>query len=94
MHIKYLTTEYRVSGEKYTPQGQLTNHITTFPRPLLGTIKNALEKHLFSLSISQLESIIGLSLHFLHQRFALTTYWKLDLILTEIALLLYQTYLW
>mgnify|MGYP006207227381 FL=1 len=45
MHTKYLTTGYHVSGEKYTPQGQLSGHITAFPKPLPGTIKEALEEH-------------------------------------------------
>jgi len=49
MHTKYLTTVYHVRGEKYTPQGRLSGHITTFPKPLPATIKDALEKH-FSLS--------------------------------------------
>jgi hypothetical protein len=57
MHTKYLTTRYHVSGEKYTPQCQLSGHITAFPNPLPGTIKEALEEHI-PLSISQLESII------------------------------------
>ncbi len=57
MHTKYSTNGYHVIGEKYTPQGQLSRHITTFPKPLPGTIKEALEEH-FPLSISQLESII------------------------------------
>ncbi len=56
MHTKYLTTGYHVSGENYTPEGQLSGHITTFPKPLPATIKEALEEH-FPLSISQLESI-------------------------------------
>ena len=51
MHTKYLTTRYHVSGEKYTPQGQLFGHIKTFPKPLPGKIKKALEEH-FPLSIS------------------------------------------
>jgi len=54
MHTKYSTTRYHVSGEKYTPQGQLSGHIIAFPKPLLGTIKEALEEYL-PLSISQLE---------------------------------------
>ena len=57
MHTKYLTARYHVSEEKHTLQGQLFGHITTFPKPLLGTIKDALEEH-FPLSISQLESTI------------------------------------
>ncbi len=57
MHTKYLTTGYLVSGEKYTPQGQLSRHIKAFPKSLPGTNKEALEEH-FPLSISQLESII------------------------------------
>jgi hypothetical protein len=61
MHAKYLTTRYHVSGEKYTPQGRLSGHITTFPKPLLGTIKEVLEEH-FPLSISQLENIIRIVL--------------------------------
>jgi hypothetical protein len=52
IQTKYLSTGYRVSGEKYTPQGQLSGHIIAFP-----TIKDALEEH-FPVSISQLESII------------------------------------
>jgi hypothetical protein len=61
MHTKYLTTGYHVSGEKYTPEGQLSGHITAFPKPLPATIKEALEEH-FPLSISQLESIIQIVL--------------------------------
>jgi hypothetical protein len=61
MHTKYLTNGYHVSGEKYTPQGQLSGHITAFPKPLPSTIKEALEKH-FPLSISYLESIIQIVL--------------------------------
>jgi hypothetical protein len=61
MHTKYLTTGYHVSGEKYTPQGQLSRHITTFTKPLHGTIKEVLEEH-FPLSISQLASIIQIVL--------------------------------
>ncbi len=57
MHTKYLTTGYHVSGEKCTPQGQLSGHIKAFPKPLHGTILEALEEH-FPLSISQLVSII------------------------------------
>ena len=48
---------YHVSGEKYTPQGQLSGYITPFPKPLRGTIKETPEEH-FPLSISQLESKI------------------------------------
>ena len=33
MHNKYLTNGYHVGGEKYTPQGQLSWHITAFPKP-------------------------------------------------------------
>ena len=51
MHTKYMITGYHVCGEKYIPQGQLFGHITTFPKPLHGTIKEALEEH-FPLSIS------------------------------------------
>ena len=51
LHAKYLTTEYHVSGEKYTPQGQLSSHITAFSKPLPGTIKEALEE-IFPMSIS------------------------------------------
>ncbi len=61
MHTKYLTTGYHVSGEKYTPQGQLSRQITVFPRPLPRTIKEALEEH-FPLSISQFENIIQIVL--------------------------------
>jgi hypothetical protein len=61
MHTEYLTTGYHVSGEKYTPEGQLSGHITAFPKPLPGTVKEALEKH-FPLSISQLESTIQIVL--------------------------------
>ena len=50
MHTKCLTTRYHVSGEKYTPQGKLSGHITTFPKPLPCTNKEALEEH-FRLSI-------------------------------------------
>ena len=57
MHTKYLTTRYHVSGENYTPQGQLSGHITPFPKPLPTTIKDTLEEH-FPLTISQLENII------------------------------------
>jgi len=57
MHTKYLTTGYHVSGVKYTPKGQLSGHITDFPKPLPATIKEAIEEHV-PLSISQLESII------------------------------------
>jgi len=57
MHTKYLTTKYHVSGEKYTSIGQLSGHITAFPKPLPATIKDTLESH-FPLSISRLESII------------------------------------
>jgi hypothetical protein len=56
MHTKYLTIEYHVSGEKHAPQGQIFGHITTFPKPLPATIKDALEEN-FPLSISQLENI-------------------------------------
>ena len=38
MHTKYFNTGYHVGGEKYTPQGQLSGHITAFPKPLPGTI--------------------------------------------------------
>jgi len=38
MRTKYLTTGYHVSGEKFTPQGKLFRHITTFPMPLSATI--------------------------------------------------------
>ncbi len=55
MHTKYLTTGYHVSGEKYTPQEQLSGHNIAFPKPSPGTIKEALEEHFLS-SISQLES--------------------------------------
>ncbi len=61
MHTKYMITGYHVCGEKYIPQGQLFGHITTFPKPLHGTIKEALEEH-FPLSISQLEIIIQIVL--------------------------------
>ena len=44
MHTKYMTTGYRVSGEKHIVQGQLFGHITSFPKPLPGTIKEALEE--------------------------------------------------
>ena len=54
MHTKYLTTGYHVSGEKYTSQGQLSRHITTYPMPLPSAIKDALEEP-FPLTISQLE---------------------------------------
>jgi hypothetical protein len=57
MHTKYLTAIYHASGEKYAPWGHLSGHITTFPKPLPATKKNALEDH-FPLSISQLENII------------------------------------
>jgi hypothetical protein len=53
MHTTYLTTGYHVSGEKYTPEGQLSGYITAFPKPLPTTIKEALEEH-FPLSIPQL----------------------------------------
>ena len=39
-----------------------TGHITAFPRPLPGTIKEALEEHFSLLSISRLESIIQIVL--------------------------------
>ncbi len=61
MHTEYLTIGYHVSGEKYTPEGQLSGHITAFPNPLPATIKVALEEH-FPLSISQLESRIQIVL--------------------------------
>jgi hypothetical protein len=61
MHTKYLATGYHVSGEKYTPEGQLSGHITAFPKPLPTTIKEALEDH-FPLSISQLDSIFQIVL--------------------------------
>ncbi len=61
MHTKYLTTKYHVSREKHTPQGHLFGHITAFPKPLPGTIKEALEEH-FPLSISQLDNIIQILL--------------------------------
>jgi len=61
MHNKYLTNGYHVSGEKYTPQGQFFGHIIAFPKPLPGTIKEALEEH-FPLSISHFESIIQIVL--------------------------------
>jgi hypothetical protein len=51
MHTKFLTTGYDVGGEKHTPQGQLSGHITPFPKPLPGAIKEALVEHL-PLSIS------------------------------------------
>ncbi len=53
MHTKYLTIGHHVSVEKHAPQGQLSVHITTFPKPLLGTSKEAIEEH-FPFSISQL----------------------------------------
>ena len=49
--MKHLTTGYHVSGENYTPQEKLSRHITSFPKPLPSTIKEALEEH-FPLSIS------------------------------------------
>ena len=52
---------YHASGEKYTPQGQHSRHITAFPMPLPGTIEEALDEH-FPLSISQLDSIIQVDL--------------------------------
>jgi hypothetical protein len=61
MHTKYLTTGYHISGEKYSPQGQLSGHITAFPKPLPSTIKEALEEH-FPLSIAQLEDTIQIVL--------------------------------
>ncbi len=45
MHTKYLTTEYHASGEKYTPRGQLFEHITTFSKPFPDAIKDTLEEH-------------------------------------------------
>ncbi len=57
MHTKYSTLGYHVSGEKYTPQGQLSSHITTFSEPLPASIKDALEEH-FPLCIPKLESLI------------------------------------
>ncbi len=60
-HYHHTARSYNVSGEKYTPQGQLSGHVTAFPMPLLATIKEALEEH-FPLSISQLESIIQIVL--------------------------------
>jgi hypothetical protein len=39
MHTKCLATGYHVSGEKYTPQGQLTGHNTAFPKLLPDTNK-------------------------------------------------------
>ena len=56
-----MTTTYHVSGEKFTPHGQIFGHIAAFPKPLPATIKEALEEH-FPLSISQLESIIQIVL--------------------------------
>ena len=41
MHTKYLTTGYHVSGEKYTPEGQLSGHITAFPKPLPAPVMTA-----------------------------------------------------
>ena len=61
MHTKYLTIGYHVSGEKYTPQGQYSGHIITFPKPLPTTIKDAFEEH-SPLSILQLEIIIQIVL--------------------------------
>jgi hypothetical protein len=48
-------------ASKYTPQGQLSRHVTTFPKPLPTIIKDALEEP-FSLSISELENIIQIFL--------------------------------
>ena len=45
----------------YTPQGQLSGHITAFPKPLPDIVKEAIEEH-FPLSISQLESKIQIAL--------------------------------
>jgi hypothetical protein len=60
MHTKYLITRgYHVSGEEYTPRGQLSGHVTNVPKPL--PIKDALEEY-FPLSISQLESKIKIAL--------------------------------
>ena len=53
MHTKYLTIGYHVSGDRYIPQGQLSGPIIAVPKPLLGTMKDALDLH-FPLSISQL----------------------------------------
>jgi len=61
IRTKYLTTRYHVSGEKYTPEGQLSGRITAFSKPLPSTIKDTLEEH-FPLSILQLESIIHIVL--------------------------------
>ncbi len=61
MHTKYVTTTYHVSGEKYTPQGQLSGHIIAFPKPIPGTIEEALEVP-FPLSISRLEIIVQIVL--------------------------------
>ena len=61
MHTKILTTGHQVSGEKYTPQGQLCGHIAAFPKPLPGTFKEALEEYL-PLSILRLESILQIAL--------------------------------
>ena len=46
MHTKYLTTRYHVSGEKYTPQAQLSGHITALPKPLPTTNKDAVGEYL------------------------------------------------
>ena len=52
MHTKNLTNGYHVRGDKYTPEGQLPGHITSFPKPLpAGTIKEKLKEN-FPLSIS------------------------------------------
>ena len=50
MHTKYAITECHVNGKKHTHQGQLSGHLIAFPKPLLATIKDALEEH-FLLSI-------------------------------------------
>ena len=61
MHTKYLTTGYHFRCGKYAPKGQLSGHITAFPKPLPATIKDGYDKH-FPLSISRLESTIQIVL--------------------------------
>ena len=58
MCTKYFSNGYHVSGEKYTPQGQLFEHITTFSKPLPSIITDALEEHFLLTILSQVENII------------------------------------
>ena len=57
MRTKYLTSGYRVTGEKHTPESQIFDHIIVFLKPLPSPIRDARGEH-FPLSLPLHESII------------------------------------